>query len=121
MIRIFNSKNVARKVRNVGYNSLKLNKYDVGKRLFDEVVRKILTPLNKYVNVSDIFYGYNLIVIGQYKNFLHENDKAKIIEYQFMIPANIVKQYKNKDISGQQVLDGSVILMDDERIQLKLQ
>ena len=28
------------------YNSLKLDKYDVGKRLFDEVIRKVLSPLN---------------------------------------------------------------------------
>jgi len=38
-----------------------------------------------------------------------------------MIPEKIVRQYKNKDISGQQVLDASVILMDGERIELKLQ
>ena len=31
------------------YNSLKLDKYDIGKRLFDEVVRKVLTPLNEHV------------------------------------------------------------------------
>jgi hypothetical protein len=103
------------------YNSLKLNKYDIGKRLFDEVVRKVLTPLNEHVAESNLFYGYDLTVVGHTKSFAEEYATAKPIEYRFMIPENIVRQYKNKDISGQQVLDASVVLMDDERIELKLQ
>jgi len=103
------------------YNSLKLDKYDIGKRLFDEVVRKVLTPLNEHVAESNLFYGYDLTVVGHTKSFAEEYATAKPIEYRFMIPENVVRQYKNKDISGQQVLDASVILMDDERIELRLQ
>jgi len=103
------------------YNSLKLNKYDIGKRLFDEVIRKVLSPLNEFIGKSNLFYGYDLTVVGFTKSFADEYAIAKPIEYRFMIPEKIVRQYKNKDISGQQVLDASVILMDDERIELKLQ
>lgn len=103
------------------YNSLKLNKYDIGKRLFDEVVRKVLTPLNEHVAESNLFYGYDLTIVGHTKSFADKYATDKPIEYRFMIPENIVRKYKNKDISGQQVLDASVILMDDERIDLKLQ
>jgi len=103
------------------YNSLKLNKYDIGKILFDEVIRKVLSPLNEYIGNSDLFYGYDLTVIGYTKSFAEEYATAKPIEYRFLVPAKVVMQYKNKDISGQQVLDASVILMDDERIELKLQ
>jgi len=60
-------------------------------------------------------------VIGYTKDFTEEYSTAKPIEYRFMIPENVVRKYKNKDISGQQVLNASVILMDDERIELKLQ
>jgi len=103
------------------YNSLRLNKYDIGKRLFDEVVRKVLTPLNEHVAESNLFYGYDLIIFGHTASFAKKNATTKLIEYRFMIPEKIVRQYKNKDISGQQVLDASVILMDGERIELKLQ
>jgi len=102
------------------YNSLKLNKYDIGKILFDEVIRKVLSPL-EYIGSSDLFYGYDLTVIGYTKSFIEEGATEEPIEYRFLIPAKVVTQYKNKDISGQQVLDASVILMDDERIELKLQ
>lgn len=103
------------------YNSLRLNKYDIGKRLFDEVVRKVLNPLNEYISDPKAFYGYDLEVIGHTKNFTNEYATGQPIEYRFMMPEKIVKKYKDKDISGQQVLDSSIVLMDDERTELKLQ
>jgi len=103
------------------YNSLRLNKYDIGKQLFDKVVVKILSPLNKYIIESNKLYGYYLIVVGHTKSFIEENATAESIEYKFIIPKKIVRQYKNNDISGQQLLDASIILMDNERIELKLQ
>lgn len=103
------------------YNSLKLNKYDIGKTLFDEVIRKVLSPLNEFIGNANLFYGYDLTVVGATKSFADKDASAKRIEYRFMIPESVVRKYKNKDISGQQVLDESVILMDDERVELKLQ
>lgn len=103
------------------YNSLKLNKYDIAKLLFDEVIRKILNPLNDYLGESKEFYGYDLVVIGHTKSFADKYASNQKINYRFLIPNDIVKKYKNKDITGQQVIDASVILMDDERIDLKLQ
>jgi len=102
------------------YNSIRYNKYDIGKILFDEVIRKILEPLNIYLFNVMGFSSFDLTVIGKTKDFLNE-DKEKDIIYRFIIPKEIVTQYKNKDISGQTVLDKSIILMDDERIELKLQ
>lgn len=103
------------------YNSLKLDKYEIGKRLFDEVVRTVLSPLNEHVAESKLFYGYDLTIVGHTKSFTEEYAIAIPIKYRFMIPEKVARQYKNKDISGQQVLDASIILMDDERIELKLQ
>ncbi|WP_434637835.1 hypothetical protein MLC35_03525 [Sulfurimonas sp. NW7] len=102
------------------YNSLKLNKYDIGKKLFDKLVRKILNPLN-VLDSNHLLYGYDIIVIGYTKNFINDDDSDHSIEYHFMIPADIVKKYKNKDITGQQLLDSSIILIDNERVSLKLQ
>ena len=105
----------------ITYNSLKLNKYDIAKNLFDDVIRKILNPLNDNISDPKRFYGYDLTVIGNTKSFADEYASAKPIVYRFYIPENAVKSYKDKDISGQQLIDKSVILMDDERIDLKLQ
>jgi hypothetical protein len=103
------------------YNSLKLNKYDIGKMLFDEVVRKILNPLNAIVVDKKSVTGYDVSVIGHHKSFLDKYASATTVNYRFIMPELSVRKYKEQEISGQRLLDDSVILMDDERIDLRLQ
>ncbi len=103
------------------FNSLKLDKYAIAKRLFDDSIRKILNPLNENISNPKSFYGYDLTIYGYTKSFAEKDASPEKIEYRFLIPQEIVRRYKDKDISGQQVLDSSVILMNDERIELKLQ
>jgi len=103
------------------FNSLKMNKYDIGKNIFDETIRKILTPLNQYISDPEVFYGYDIQIIGYTKSFTDEDASPESIEYRFIMPQETVRKYKDKDISGQRLLDESIILMDDERIELKLQ
>lgn len=103
------------------YNSLKLDKYAVAKSLFDDSIRKILNPLNDNISDPRIFYGYDLTIYGYTKSFANKDATAEKVEYRFLIPQETVKRYKEKDISGQQLLDASVTLMNDERIDLKLQ
>lgn len=103
------------------YNSLKLNKYDIGKRLFDETVRKVLTPLNDNIAAPKAYYGYDITVYGHTKSFVDEYATANKIEYRFLLPEVAVRRYKKKDISGQALLDAGVQLMDDERVEFKLQ
>lgn len=103
------------------YNYAQLNKYDIGKRIFDEGVRKILNPLNDYISDSKEFNGYALRFNTSARNFVNENSKSEALVYEYYIPKNIVRAYKNLDITGQKVLDESIILLDGERIDLKLQ
>jgi hypothetical protein len=106
------------------FNSLKMNKYDIGKYIYDEVIRKILSPLNEYIYSPDDYWGYDLTVEGKTESFLDKSlidENSTTIKYRFLIPAETVKSYKNLDITGQDVLDASYILMDGERIKLQLQ
>lgn len=103
------------------FNTLKLNKYEIGKRLFDDSLRKILNPLNDNVSNPKNFYGYDMLIIGKSRSFANEYSTPTRTEYRFLMPQEAVRKYKDKDISGQQLLDASVLLMDDERIDMKLQ
>lgn len=103
------------------YNSLKLNKYDMGKRLFDETVRKVLNPLNDNIAAPKAYYGYDIVVYGHTKSFAEKYAVADKVEYRFLLPEAAVRRYKEKDISGQALLDAGVQLMDDERVEFKLQ
>lgn len=109
----FNNSNV--------YNSLKLNKYEIGKRLFDEVVRKVLNPMNNYISNPKEFDGYDITVVGYMKDFSENTASNKKLEYRFLMPEVIVMKYKEKEITGQGLIDSSIVLLDDERIDLKLQ
>lgn len=40
------------------------------------------------------------------------------MEYRFFIPLEVAKQYKDKDITGRQLAERSIILLNDERITL---
>lgn len=103
------------------YNNLKLNKYDIGKRIFDDTVRKILNPLNSAIAAPKAYYGYDVVVYGYSKNFAEKYAVADKHEFRFLMPEAVVRRYKDKDISGQALLDASVILLNDERIDMKLQ
>ena len=103
------------------YNTLKLNNYAIGTKVFDEVVRKMIDPLNGAVKASKTNYGYDIVVIGHSKDFSEKYAVAKNLEYRFLIPEAVARRYKDKDISGQELLNNSIVLLDDERIDLKLQ
>lgn len=103
------------------FNSLKVSKYDMGKTLFDDSIRKILNPLNDHISLPKNYFGYDVIVTGKTKSFSEKYASPKKVEYRFLMPGSVVKKYKEKEISGQALLDASVQLMDDERVELKLQ
>jgi len=105
---------------NTIYNSTEMNKYDIGVRLYNDIVKKVLSHLDKYVSDPKLFDGYDLIITGSISDATDKNTLNHPIRYRFIIPQEKVKQYANKDISEQQVLDSSVILMGDEKIELKL-
>ena len=103
----------------VVYNSLKANKYDIGKNLFGELVVKMLDSL---VSVEDEnISGVNLRVTGYTKSFAEEYALNTAIKYDFIMNKETIRKYKDKDITSQKLLDESVILMDNERIELRLQ
>lgn len=103
------------------YNNARLDKYAIGKTLFDNAIRNLISPLNDTLGDSKSIVGYDLIIYGHSKDFFDKSSKEEKTEYRFLINSNVARQYKNKDISDQKMLDESVILMNSDRIELKLQ
>ncbi|WP_312550644.1 hypothetical protein [Massilia sp.] len=103
------------------YNSLRLDKYAIGKQLYDETIRKLLNPLNDHIAAPKAYFGYDIVVYGYTKNLTEKYATPTKIEYRFLLPESAVRRYKEKDISGQALLDAGVQLIDDERVEFKLQ
>ncbi len=103
------------------YNSIKLTNYDIAKRVFDEVVRKLLNPLNANLSKSQDVAGYCIVIQSKSKSFIDEKSISKDLVYKYYLLKTEVTNYKNNDITGQQLVDKSIILLNDERIDLKFQ
>lgn len=82
------------------FNSLKTDKYAIGKQLYDEAVRKLLNLLNDHITAPKTYFGYDIVVYGCTKNLTGKNATPTKIEYRFLLPDSVVRRYKDKDISG---------------------
>lgn len=102
------------------FNSLKLNPYQIGIKMFDEVIRKMLDVVAPAMGAFPLD-GYEIEVNTATGNAVEKYADQKKLSYVFYMPKKSVKSYKEKDITGQQLIDSSVVLLNDERIDLKLQ
>lgn len=82
--------------------------------------RIALKAIDDYFGGIGGYYGYDITIVTNAKNFVSQTSKSVVMQYRFLVPAKIVRQYKDKEISSQQVLDSSIILLDDDRIELQL-
>lgn len=103
------------------YNIGVYSEYDIGISMFDAVIRKILIPLYRHINAPEIFKGYDITVKVRTQNFLDRRIPEEVIKYRFIMPLDKVVAYKRLEISGQELLNNSIILLNKERIELNLQ
>jgi hypothetical protein len=115
------SKYMAIKLKNgISFNDNILTSYAIGARVFDDVVKKMLQQVSTdSANLG--FDGYDITVLSQKKAFIDQYSTPKSVDFRFFFPKHLVAKYVEKDLSGQQLLDGSVILLNDDRVDLKLQ
>lgn len=104
----------------VTYNELKYKKNDVAGAVFDEVVTKNLSALYAYTGDLGGFFGYNFEVTAYVKDFSKKYGDTKSIQFEFLIPKQSALKFCDKDISRQSLLDQSIVIMDNERIDVKL-
>ncbi|MBU4264442.1 MAG: hypothetical protein KKC76_21555 [Proteobacteria bacterium] len=103
------------------YNLIKLNKYQIGARLFDETIRKIVGNEVLPEIIRNDLYGYNIEIVSSAANFLNKADTFEGLRYSFFIPKKQATEYAQKDIAGQDLIDSSTVLLNDERVKIKLQ
>jgi hypothetical protein len=101
------------------FNELKLNNYGIGVVIFDEVVRKLLEPIASAASNLPLD-GYKLTIRTQKSNFIDKASPTEYLTYDFYLPRELVRQYKQSDISGQKLVNGSIVLLDGERIDIEL-
>lgn len=103
----------------VKYNELKLNNYGIGVLVFDEVVRKMLKPLASASTTMPV-EGLKISVQTLKSNFIEKASPAEFLSFDFYMPKSLVAKYIEADISGQALINGSIVLLNGERIDLEL-
>lgn len=102
------------------FNEINMTNYSIASKLFDEVIRKLLDELIEYKS-NGTNHGFDIQIKTSSVNFVDKTKDVKNLVYRFYIPQKSVQVYKDKDISGQQLIDQSIILLNDDRIDLRLQ
>jgi hypothetical protein len=102
------------------FNEINMTNYSIASKLFDDVIRKLLNELTEYKSNGDI-HGFDIQIKTSKVNFVDKTKDASNLLYRFYIPRQSVQVYKDKDITGQQLIDQSIILLNDDRIDLRLQ
>ena len=103
----------------IKYNELKLNNYGIGVLVFDEVVRKMLKPVasaSKDIPVE----GLKISIQTLKSNFIEKSSPGELLKFDFYMPKVQTLRYIDADISGQKLIDNSIVLLNDERIDIEL-
>lgn len=96
------------------------SQYLHAQEIFDRVASKALSPLHSIVGVNEGYIGYDVEVVGAARNFNVPGGVVQKRQFRFLMSEAAVRKYREKDITGQALLNTSVILLDDERIEVTL-
>lgn len=84
---------------------------------FDLFLARELKDILEKVPADASFDGYDITVLNQLGSDAHASSEA--IEY--IAPRKILRQFANAEVTGQQLIDESVILVNGVRVALNLQ
>ena len=105
----------------VTYNTLKVSMYDAASMTFDEVVAKLARKLSTDFKKQDEIAGFIFNVTYTNKDFLEKYDMPRNVTNEFILPKDACRKYTALDITNQDLINQSIILVDGERISLNLQ
>lgn len=108
----------------VVFNSEKNTRYENVRDIVDMVVRGVVGIMD--ANFNDwCVAGYNITIHAERRSFIKsrlvESDpSSELLILDMYLPKETVHQYKENDITGQRLIDSSIILLNGERIDVKM-
>lgn len=112
-------------VVNLGRDTAEYNdlKFSQGALVAHVVNEKLLQILKRFaVQVRDVpeLQGLKLEIAVPHKSFLDQYAAPKISRLQVFAPTDLITKFANADITNQQFIDGCVVILDDNRVQVSL-
>ena len=104
--------------QDVAYNTLQLNQAERAARQVAYSIKK-LKEIFEMLGRPDGFEGIVTTATILSYDFVRKDDRSRE-RFQMYVPFDLLKRFSNLDITTQDLVDGSIILMDGSRIKVDL-
>ncbi len=101
------------------YNSLRLDQAARVARVINERLLSVIKTFSSVAEAAAID-GVKLVTVIQHKSFLDELAAPTKDRLELYVPLDKAQQFHDAEITSQQLVDASVILLNDNRIQAVL-
>ena len=95
------------------------SQYKLAALAFDRHVAHLIRPVAAYFKDSADFTGIDFSTTARLAGARAEGDGSEAVE--FLFPLGALRSYAQFDLTGQQLLDAGVVLINGERVSLDLQ
>lgn len=95
--------------------------YESASLTFDEIVKKLAKKIVTDFKKQDSITGFIFNVTYTNKDFMEEYDVLRVVTNEFIMTKESCLKYANLDITNQDLINQSIVLVDGERITLNLQ
>ena len=102
------------------YNDLKLNQSQRIATIMNDRLLLILKAFAKQIEGSSSLHGLKLELIIPHKSFLNESASPDRDKLEVYVSWQDAKRFAEADITSQQLLDGSIVIVNSNRIQVLL-
>jgi hypothetical protein len=105
----------------VTFNTLRVSMYEAASMTFDEVVKKLATKIVTDFKKQDSITGFIFNISYSDMDFLAKEKTFRLVRNEFILPKEACRKYANHEITNQDLINQSIVLVDGERIALNLQ
>lgn len=105
----------------VAYNILRVSMYEAASMTFDEIVKKLAKKISTDFKKQNEIAGFIFNITYTNKDFSEKYDVPRYVTNEFILPKEACRQYATLDITNQDLINQSIVLVDGERISLNLQ
>lgn len=102
------------------YNDLRFNQASVVAHILNEKLLKTLKAFAEPVKDLTLLHGLKLEFDIPHKSFLDEAAAPSVYKLQLFAPAALIRKFADADITSQEFVDGCVVIVDDNRVQIPL-
>lgn len=104
--------------QSVAYNTIQVNQSERGARQVEHSIKK-LKELFEIVGRPEGVAGLLATATVVSYDFVRKNDR-NVEKFQMYVPFELLSRFSNLDITNQELVDGSVVLVDGSRIKVNL-